>query len=65
MDSPSSPALLPLELVTRCVCADVSFDQALGSGKSLAEIAEETQLGTFCGKCLPYIKKRLLLGVTP
>jgi|GEM_PF-1646812 len=61
--APSAAA--PVSVSTRqivCKCADVSDDQivsAIAGGADLAGLQESLKCGTFCGGCIPDIKRLL------
>lgn len=51
--------------VVRCVCFDTTFEQLKALGmRSLEEVQRETQCGTKCGLCVPYILRMLETGET-
>jgi assimilatory nitrate reductase catalytic subunit len=61
----------PLSIAPRniiCKCADISdvqIRQALASGADLSQLQERFKCGTFCGSCLPEIKRMVASRDTP
>ncbi|TAM76641.1 (2Fe-2S)-binding protein [bacterium] len=55
-------------VVTRCICANVSFADLLRlareRGWNFAELTEQTGATLGCGMCLPYVVRMLQTGET-
>ena len=60
------PQVLPVRQIV-CKCADVSaqqIEEAVQAGAGLTELREDLKCGSFCGGCLPELK-RLVAEYTP
>ena len=53
--------------IDRCICADVTFAEALQSlraGATLAQLEGSLGCGATCGMCRPYLRRALRTGQT-
>jgi bacterioferritin-associated ferredoxin len=55
--------------VDRCICCDITFERALGLARAhrigtVGVLQRVLPIGTGCGRCIPYMQRALMSGVT-